>query len=344
MTATYDVVGIGNALVDVLAPVDDAFLVEHGLVKGSMALVDAGTGRALYEAMGPAVEVSGGSAANTMAGLASLGSRVAFVGRVAGDQLGEVFTHDIRAAGVAFDPRPAGGGSSPTGRSLIVVSGDGQRTMSTLLGASSELGPDDVDEALVAGARITYLEGYLFDRPPAREAFDKAAAAAHRAGRQVAVSLSDSFCVERFRDEFRALVDSQADILFANEDELRLLSGHDDFGEALASVEELCPLVVATRGAAGSTVVAGGTRFEVAAAPVHRVVDTTGAGDLYAAGFLHGLSAGLDPPSCGRLGALAAAEVIGHLGARPERSLADLADLADLAAGGGTAGGGHRQP
>lgn len=324
MDSSYDVVGIGNALVDVLAPVEDAFLVEHDLVKGSMALIDDDRAQELYQAMGPAVEVSGGSAANTMAGLASLGSRAAFVGRIGNDQLGEVFAHDIRAAGVAFDPPAVDAATSPTGRCLVAVSGDGQRTMSTLLGASSELGPADVDDQVLAAAKVTYLEGYLFDRSAAREAFEKAAEIAHRAGRQVAVSLSDSFCVERFRGEFRSLVASGADILFANEDEIALLSGADDFEAALAAVEELCPLVVATRGAAGSTVVADGFRYHLPAVAVERVVDTTGAGDLYAAGFLHGLTRGLGPEVCAKLGARCAAEVIGHVGARPETSLAEL--------------------
>ena len=335
MGTNCDVVAIGNALVDVIASGDDSFLAEQGLVKGSMALVQPAEGERLYRAMGPAVEVSGGSAANTMAGLASLGSRAAFIGRVADDQLGQVFTHDLRAAGVAFEPAQVGHGAGPTGRSLIVVSPDAQRTMSTLLGAAAELGPADVDEELVAQAEITYLEGYLFDRPPAREAFEKAVAVAHGAGRRVAVSLSDSFCVARFRDEFLALVDAGADILFANEDELRLLCGTDDSDDALAEAGRHCSLVVMTRGAAGSTVVSDGRRHDVEAVPVARVVDTTGAGDLYAAGFLHGLVRGLDPGVCARLGAVVAGEVIGHMGARPETPLAGLVSplLAEPAAG-----------
>ncbi len=325
MGAAVDVVGIGNALVDVIARVDDDFLTAHGLVKSSMALVESDRAETLYGAMGPAVEVSGGSAANTMAGLASLGSRAAFIGRVGGDQLGEVFAHDIRAAGVAFDvaPRPPQSGA-PTGRSLIVVTPDAQRTMSTLLGAASELGPDDVDDALVAGATITYLEGYLFDSDSAREAFAKAAAAAHGAGRRVALTLSDSLCVERYLHELQVLVASAVDVLFANEDELRLLYATDDADEALAVAGGFCALVVMTRGAAGSTVAADGRLHHVPAVPVDRVVDTTGAGDLYAAGFLHGLVLGLDPATCAQLGAAAAAEVISHVGARPETSLADL--------------------
>ncbi len=323
MDAPVDVVGIGNALVDVLVKVDDDFLAAQGLVKGSMALVESDRAEALYAAMGPAVEISGGSAANTMAGLASLGSRAAFLGRVSDDQLGAVFTHDLRAAGVAFDLAPRRGGA-PTGRSLIVVTPDAQRTMSTLLGAASELGPDDVDEALVAGATFTYLEGYLFDRDPAKEAFDKAAAIAHGAGRQVALTLSDSFCVARFRNELQALVASAVDVLFANEDELRLLYATDDADQALAEAAALCDLVVMTKGAAGSTVAAAGDRYDVGAAPVEQVLDTTGAGDLYAAGFLHGLVRGLDSSACGALGAAAAAEVISHVGARSETPLGDL--------------------
>jgi sugar/nucleoside kinase (ribokinase family) len=328
VTTALDVAGIGNALVDVIARVDDAFLAEHGLAKGSMALIDSARAEQLYEAMGSAVEVSGGSAANTMAGLASLGAKVAFVGRVADDQLGEVFAHDIRAAGVSFEPPPtaAGRGSAPTGRCLIAVTPDGQRTMSTLLGASSELGSDDVDVTLLAGAGITYLEGYLFDQEPAREAFHKAAAAAHGAGRRVALTLSDSFCVERFRAEFLEFIETEAgaDIVFANEDELRLLYETDDADVALSRVQHHCRLVVMTRGAAGSTVVVEGDRHDVGAEPVARVVDTTGAGDLYAAGFLHGLARGCDPTTCARLGAVVAGEVISHIGARPETSLADL--------------------
>jgi sugar/nucleoside kinase (ribokinase family) len=324
METACDVVAIGNALVDVIASVGDDFLADQGMAKGSMALVDSHRAERLYLAMGPAVEVSGGSAANTMAGLASLGSRSAFIGRVGGDKLGDVFASDLRAAGVAFDPPPAGSGASPTGRSLIVVTPDAQRTMSTLLGAASELGPEDVDEALVAAAQITYLEGYLFDQLAAREAFEKAASVAHAVGRRVAVSLSDSFCVERYRPQFVRLVESGADIVFANEDELCLLGGTEDPDAALRATEGWCPLVVMTRGAAGSTVVADGRRHDVEAAPVERVVDTTGAGDLYAAGFLHGLVRGLDPAGCGRLGAVAAAEVISHVGARPETPLAQL--------------------
>ena len=288
-----------------------------------MALVDGERAAVLYEAMGPAVESSGGSAANTLAGLASLGGRGAFVGRVRDDQLGGVFAHDIRAVGVAFPCAPVAGGA-PTGRCLIVVTPDAQRTMSTYLGASSELTPDDVDEEVVAEAAVTYLEGYLFDQQAAKEAFEKAAAVAHAAGRRVALTLSDSFCVQRYASEFRQLVDGVVDVLFANEDELAMLYGTDP-DAALAEAEGRCEIVAMTRGAAGCTIAAAGRRHDVAAAPVARVVDTTGAGDLFAAGFLHGLTTGLDHETSARLGSLAAAEVISHLGARPETDLAALA-------------------
>jgi sugar/nucleoside kinase (ribokinase family) len=320
----FDVVGIGNALVDVIGQVDDAFLDGHGLVKGSMALLDAGRALVLREDLGSAVERSGGSAANTLAGVASLGGRGAFIGSVGDDRLGRVFADDIRSVGVEFrsGPTPA---EAPTGCCLIAVTPDAERTMSTLLGAAAELGPDDVDEDLVAAAEITYLEGYLVEQEEARKAFDKAAAAAHRAGRKVALTLSDSLCVGRFRQEFLHLVEGTADLLFANENEIRLLYGTDDAGEALAEAERHCSLVALTRGAKGSTVSAEGQHHDVPAVPVPQVVDTTGAGDLYAAGFLHGLSRGYDPATCGKLGAIAAGEVITHLGARPETPLHELA-------------------
>ena len=319
----FDVVGIGNALVDVLARVDDAFLVEHRLVKGSMCLLDAERAEALQRAMGPAVERSGGSAANTLAGLASLGGRGAFIGRVGDDRLGRVFADDVRATGVAFTTAPAADGA-PTGRCLVAVTPDAERTMSTLLGAAAELGPDDVDEAVVASGAVTYLEGYLFEQDLARQAFDRAASAAASAGRLVAFTLSDSWCVDRSREEFLSFVESSVDLLFANDHELRLLYGTDDVDEALGHAERHCRVVALTRGPAGSTVASGGRRSSVAAQAVEEVVDTTGAGDLYAAGFLFGFTRGADPATCGRLGAAAAAEVISHLGARPETSLAEL--------------------
>jgi sugar/nucleoside kinase (ribokinase family) len=279
--------------------------------------------------MGPAVEVSGGSAANTMAGLASLGARTGFLGRVRDDELGAVFAHDIRAAGVEFPSEPATTGQ-PTGRCLIVVTPDGERTMNTLLGASSELGPDDVVSDFVTSAKITYLEGYLFDREIAGEAFHKAADAAHASGGKVALTLSDAFCVERFLEPFRTLVADQIDVLFGNADELRLLFGTDDVEAAMTQAEAHCDVVAVTCGADGALLSSQGERRQVPAAPVEHVVDTTGAGDLFAAGFLYGLTQGRDLETCGRLGALAAAEVISHVGARPETPLRDLATTAGL--------------
>lgn len=318
------VVGIGNALVDVIATATDEFLAAHDLVKGSMALIDTAQAEVLYGAMGPAVETSGGSAANTMAGLASLGGRGAFLGRVRDDQLGAVFAHDIRAVGVEYPCVPVTVGP-PTGRCLIIVTPDAQRTMSTYLGSSSELAPDDIDEQVVARAAVTYLEGYLLDRDAAKEAFEKAAAVAHAAGNKVALTLSDSFCVQRFAPELRALVDGVVDILFANEDEMAMLYD-TDHGSALAEAEARCEIVALTRGPRGCTIAAGGVRHDVAAHDAPRVLDTTGAGDLFAAGFLHGLTTGQDHVTSARLGSLAAAEVISHMGARPEAVLAVLAE------------------
>ena len=328
MAAPLDVVGLGNALVDVLSSEEEAFLTGHGLVKGAMTLVDAAQSDLLYASMGPAVELSGGSAANTMAGLASLGSRGAFIGRVRDDQLGTVFAHDIRAIGVEYTVAPATEGP-PTGRCLIVVTPDAERTMSTYLGASSDLGPSDVDEDIVGRAAVTYLEGYLFDREPAKEAFEKSAAVAHREGGKVALTLSDQFCVNRFRTEFRDLVAGTVDILFANEEELVALYEAASPGEALAEAARRCEIVAMTRGARGCTVSFGGVRHDVPAVPVAHVVDTTGAGDLFAAGFLHGLTDGRDAVTCARLGALAAGEVISHLGARPEIDLSTLTPSLD---------------
>ena len=324
MTADLDVVGVGNALVDVISMETDDFIEAHGLVKGSMRLIEPDEAVRLYEAMGPGVEMSGGSAANTLAGIASLGGTGGFVGRVRDDQLGTVFRHDIRAVGVEFPVPPATDGA-PTGRSLIVVTSDAERTMNTLLGAASELSPDDIDEDFVARGQVTYLEGYLFDRELAGQAFEKAAAAAHAADRRVALTLSDSFCVERFLESFRELVAREVDILFGNEDELCLLYETDDPFVALEAAEKVCDLVVMTRGAQGSLLSDRGSRMEVEAEPVPRVVDTTGAGDLYAAGFLYGLTHGHDLATSARLGSVAAAEVISHVGARPETVLAGLA-------------------
>lgn len=322
MVQPLAVVGIGNALVDVIAVADDAFLASQSLVKGSMELIDTARAESLYAAMGPAVEMSGGSGANTMAGIASLGGRGAYLGRVRDDQLGSVFAHDLRAVGVEYPCIPAEEGP-PTGRCLIVVTPDAQRTMSTYLGSSSELGPEDVDEAVVAEANVTYLEGYLFDRDRAKEAFEKAAAVCHAAGAKVALGLSDSFCVQRFTEEFRELAEGDVDILFANEDELAMLYG-TDVDTALGEAERRCEIVALTRGAAGCTISVGGERHDVGAHQVPRVLDTTGAGDLFASGFLHGLTTGVDVVGAARLGCLAAAEVITHLGARPETALSAL--------------------
>jgi sugar/nucleoside kinase (ribokinase family) len=321
----FDVLGIGNAIVDIIARADDDFLLRHDMRKGAMALIDEARAKAIYDAMGPAVEISGGSAANTIVGLASFGARAAFVGKVKQDVLGEVFVHDIRAAGVAFDARPAGDGPS-TARCYILVTPDGERTLNTYLGAAQHLHPDDIDPDSVAAAAITYLEGYLWDPRHAKDAFLKAAAIAHSAGRMVALTLSDAFCVDRWRDEFQQLVRSgTVDLLFANEAELRSLYQTADFDSALAALRDDARLAIVTRSEKGCVVVNRQTTEVVEAFPVERVIDTTGAGDLFAAGFLFGLARGADHRSAARLGGLAAAEVIQHLGARPERSLKTLA-------------------
>jgi sugar/nucleoside kinase (ribokinase family) len=326
-----DVLAVGNALVDVLSQESDEFIREHALERGAMTLVDAERAEALYAAMGPGTEVSGGTAANTAAGLASFRASVGFVGRVRDDQLGEVFAHDIRAIGVEFDTPPASDGA-PTGRCLIVVTPDAQRTMSTFLGAASQVGPEDIDADTVRRATITYLEGYLFDQPEAKDAFREAARLAHDAGNQVALTLSDSFCVDRHRADFLDLVEHGVDVLFANENEICALYEVDVFDAALPHVRGHCEIAALTRSEKGSVVVAGEEVHVIGVHPVAEVVDTTGAGDQYAAGFLRGLTGGKDLETCGRLGALAAAEVISHLGARPETSLADLA-RAELAVG-----------
>jgi len=290
-----------------------------------MALIDADQATTLYEQMGPATEQSGGSAANTVVGVASLGGASAFIGRVRDDTLGEVFAHDIRAAGVHFDTAPATTGQ-PTGRCLILVTPDAERTLNTFLGAAAELHVDDVTPSLVQAAAVTYLEGYLFDQPDAKAAFRHAASAAHRAGRQVALSLSDMFCVERHRNDFLALVEHDVDLLFGNDDELRALYQVERLPDALDLARRHCPVAAITLGAAGSLVAGPDGVAEIPVHPVPGgVVDTTGAGDLYAAGFLYGFTHAREPAECGRLGALAASEVISHLGARPERSLAELA-------------------
>jgi sugar/nucleoside kinase (ribokinase family) len=321
-----DVVGIGNALVDVITHHGEAFLDQHDLVKGAMTLIDGNRADTLYGAMRTGVEMSGGSAANTMTGIASFGGQVAYIGKVADDPLGEVFGHDLRAVGVTFENAPSLFGVS-TGRCLIVVTPDAQRTMNTYLGVSSLLGPDDVDDQLVTRGRVVYLEGYLFDRPQAKEAYFKAASTAHAGGGQVSLTLSDSFCVERHREDFYRLVASEVDLLFANEDELMALYQVDDFDDAVQAVRGHCEVAAITRGKAGSVVVAGDELHVIDAHPVDEVIDTTGAGDLYAAGFLYGFTHRFPMADCGRLGSLAAAEVISHVGARPLTSLRRLAGL-----------------
>jgi len=321
--AKFDVVGIGNAIVDVIAQADDAFLSKNSLNKGTMTLIDAERADELYGRMGPGKEVSGGSCGNTVAGIAALGGKAAYIGKVRDDQLGQVFRHDIRAAGVAFDSAPATDGP-PTARCLILVTPDAQRTMNTFLGACVNLGPEDVPEALIASASITYMEGYLWDRPKAKEAFVRAAKLAHGARRRVSLTLSDPFCVDRHRDSFRALVKDHIDILFANEAEIASLYQVNDFDQAVKQVRQECEIAVVTRGAEGSVILKGGEMHVVPAAPVAKVVDTTGAGDLYAAGFLQALTAGHDLKRCGQVASLAAAEAISHYGARPETDLKKL--------------------
>ena len=322
--AVLDVVGIGNAMVDVLVHAEDDFLEAHDLVKGAMTLIDAPRAAALYDVLDAGVEISGGSAANTMAGIAALGGRSAFIGKLKADQLGGVFAHDIRAAGVRFET-PLARDTAPTARCFVIVTPDAQRTMSTYLGACVELGPEDVDETLIASAHITYLEGYLWDPPGGKAAFRKAHEIAHANGRRVALTLSDPFCVERYRDEFLELAADHIDILFANEAEIMSLYQTTSFEDALQQVRGTCAIAALTRSEKGSVVVAGNETHRIEAAPVERIVDTTGAGDLYAAGFLHGLVQGWRLADCARLGGVAAAEIIGHLGAR---SAADMAALA----------------
>lgn len=333
-TALYDVCAVGNAIVDVLAPCDPAFLDAQGLTPGSMQLVDAARSASLYEAMNPGVEASGGSAGNTVAGVGSFGGRAAYVGKVADDTLGGVFTHDIRAAGVTFDTPPLADGAAAglaTGVCMINVTDDGQRTMCTFLGAANQLGPDDIDADLIGASQIVYLEGYLFDPAPARAAFEASAAAAHAAGRKVAITLSDSFVVHRWRAELLAFIEGSADIVLANEAELAALFETEDFDAAAARLASMVEVAAITRGAAGSVILSGDERVSVAAFPVDKVVDTTGAGDQYAAGVLLGLARGLSLQDAGKLGSLAASEVIAHWGPRSMTSLEQLAKDAGLA-------------
>jgi sugar/nucleoside kinase (ribokinase family) len=320
---TIDVVGIGNAIVDVLAHSEDGFLAANGLVKGIMRLVDEDEAERIYSRMAPGVECSGGSAANTMAGVAALGARAAYIGKVRDDELGEIFRHDIRALGVGFDVASAADGMT-TARCLVLVTPDAHRTMCTYLGVSVELGPEDVDPDLVASAAVIYLEGYLWDAPSAKAAFRRAMDVARGAGRKVSLTLSDPFCVERHRDEFLRLVRDDVDILFANENEVVSLYRAADFDDALQHVRHDCEVAVLTRSERGSVVVSGEEVHVVDAEPVEHVVDTTGAGDLFAAGFLWAYTRGMDLRACARAGGIAAADVISHFGARPGEDLPDL--------------------
>ncbi|MBV8148988.1 MAG: adenosine kinase [Candidatus Eremiobacteraeota bacterium] len=319
-----DVVGIGNAIVDVIAPADDAFLAAHGMTKGAMILVDERRAQAVYAQMASAIISSGGSAGNTIAGIASLGGKTGYIGKVRDDEFGDAFRHDITAAGTIFRTPPASSGPG-TAQCLVLVTPDGQRTMNTYLGACVNLVPEDIDEELIRAARCTYLEGYLYDDPSAKRAFARAAEVAHGAGRQVALSLSDALCVERHRADFLRLVDHHVDVLFANEGEIMTLL-MAPLEASLARLRQMTQLATVTRGARGSLVVNETSVTEIRAEAVERVVDTTGAGDLYAAGFLFGLSRGATLAQCGRLGSLAAAEAIGHYGARPQTPLHRLVD------------------
>ena len=328
MTSRYDVAGIGNALVDIIAPADEAFLEREGLVKGSMTLVEETFAEALYERMGPRVQASGGSAANTMAGLASLGGRGAYMGKVSDDELGAAFAHDIRAIGVRFESAPLPRAQAATGRCMINVTPDGHRTMTTFLGASNLLGPDDVDAAVIADSAAVFLEGYLFNSDTAREAFRKAAGLAHAAGREVALTLSDTFVVEGHRKELLDFL-GDVDVLFANEAEVSSLF-QCGFDQAIEQLRGRVRLAGITRSEKGSVAVSEGAAEPVAAEPVDHVIDTTGAGDQYAAGFLFGRTHGWSPRDCARLGHVAAGEVISHYGPRPQTSLAELARAAGM--------------
>lgn len=321
---TFDVTAIGNAIVDVLAKADDALLAQHNLKKGAMSLIDAVDAERLYGLMGPGREASGGSAANTAAGIAALGGRAAYIGKVADDQLGDVFTHDIRAIGVTYDTPPLKEGLS-TARSLIFVTPDAQRTMQTFLGATTQLGPEDLNMDYITSAKVLYLEGYLWDQPRAKNAMREAAIRAHEAGVTVSLTLSDAFCVDRYRDEFLELAEQHVDILFANESEILSLYKAAHFDDALQQVRKHCDIAALTRSEKGSVVVNGGEVHVIDAEKGVTVVDTTGAGDAYAAGFLYAYTQGYDLATCGKLGGIMAAEVISHFGPRPEADVRALA-------------------
>lgn len=326
----FDVLCIGNAIVDIIARCDDDFLARNGIIKGAMNLIDGPRAELLYSRMGPAIEASGGSAGNTAAGIASFGGRAAYFGKVRDDHLGKIFTHDIRAQGVAFDTSPLAG-EPPTARSMIFVTPDGERSMNTYLGACVELGPEDVEAPKAQGAKVTYFEGYLWDPPRAKEAIRQTAKLAHDAGREVAMTLSDPFCVDRYRGEFLDLMRSgTVDIVFANESELKSLYETSSFEAALEAIRKDCRLAAVTRSEKGSIVVRGSETVPISAIEIGELVDTTGAGDLYAAGFLFGYTAGRSLQDCGRFGSLAAGLVIQQIGPRPQQSLSDAAKQAGL--------------
>lgn len=320
----FDVLAIGNAIVDIITRCDDETLKELNQLKGNMQLISAEEADQLYDKMGPAIESSGGSAANTMAGLASFGGKAAFIGKTANDQFGKIFGHDIRSIGVEFNT-PSAENSVPTAKCMIFVTPDGERTMNTYLGASTDLDNGEVNEEMIKASKILYLEGYLYDKEAAKAAFHQATEIAEKSGVKVALSLSDAFCVHRHKEDFRNLVKSKVDILFANEEEILALYDVDNFDEAVNLVKQDCQIAALTRGSMGSSIVTPDETTEVKAFAVDEVIDTTGAGDLYAAGFLFGYANNQSMLRCGQLAALAASEIISHLGARPETSLADLA-------------------
>lgn len=322
--ATHHVAAIGNALVDIIADASDDFLKTHNIAKSAMTLIDTARAETLYAAIGPAVEMSGGSAANTVAGLASLGGKAAFMGKVKADQLGGIYRHDLQAQGVHFATAPSNQTNTPTGRCIILVTPDAERSMNTYLGAAVEFTTSDIDAATLRDSAITYLEGYLFDPPEAKKAFYQAAEIVKQSGRQLALTLSDVFCVERHRGEFLELIKNHIDILFANQNELLALYQTHDLDQAIEAVRSHCGIAVTTRSAKGAIITAGQQTIEAPAIPVTKLVDTTGAGDLYAAGFLYGLTHGKNLAEAGRIGAIAASEVISHYGPRPQRALKDL--------------------
>lgn len=327
--SNIDVVGVGNAIVDIIARCDEKTLTDLDLPKGHMQLISSEDADRLYDAMGPAVEISGGSAANTCAGIGAFGGKTGFIGVVNEDQFGKVFAHDLNAIGVKFDT-PFTTGDTPTARCLVFVTPDGERTMNTYLGSCVELGPEDLNEDLIKSSKVTYLEGYLFDPPRAKEAFFKASEIAEKAGQRVALSLSDGFCVDRHRDDFLKFIKKHVDILFANEDEIKALYQTDDFANAADQIRHDVELAALTQGAKGSMILHGNATMAAPSIPVDAVVDTTGAGDLYAAGFLYGFTQGKALDICGSLGAVAASEIISHIGARPEANLVELAQKNEL--------------